>query len=121
MREFAALQGMFVEFRTVPESPVTHRGVTGYQRGKTIYYGLRIPARGCVVNQPLAWVFEDDNWRGLQRRVPVPPALVELPAEISAVSIDQGSCGVYWQEAGEEVDIERIHGVLNALQEHFKN
>ena len=121
MREFAALQGMFVEFRTVPESPMVRRTESGYQRGKIIYYGLRVPARSCEVEQPLAWVHGQDGWNSLPRRAEVPPVLNGLPTGIIAVGIDQGSCGVFWQEAGDEADIERIYRVLCELQDHFKN
>ena len=121
LREFAALRGMFVEFRTVPGSSTVRRSESGYQRGKTIYYGLRIPARGCEVEQTIAWIYEGSGWRGIPRKTPVPALLCELPDGIFAVSIDRGSCGVYWQEAGEEADIERIHQVLCELQGYFKS
>ncbi len=121
MREFAALQGMFVEFRTVPESPRVRTVESGYQKGKTIYYGLRIPARGCEVEQPLAWVHGEEGWHSLPRRVKVPSVLSDLPSGIIAVGIDHGSCGIFWQEAGDEADIERIYRVLCGLQDHFKN
>lgn len=115
LREFAALQGMFVEFRSAPEGVLTAWESARFQKGRTIYYGLRIPATKRQRDEKSAWVLGREGWRSLPRGRDVPVALVSLPAEIFAASIDGGSCGIYWQEAGEEAEIKQIKEALSAL------
>ena len=115
LREFAALQGLFVEFRAIPEGTLTAAESVGHARGKTIYYGLRIPATGRVDRRRLAWVNSEEGWRSLPRGGSVPSPLKDLPKVVFAASIDEGSCGIYWQEAGEEAEIVRIIEVLERI------
>ncbi len=117
LREFAALQGLFVEFRTIPEGTLTVAESAGHALGKTIYYGLRIPASGRVDRRRLAWVNSDEGWRSLPRGGSVPEPLEDLPRVVFAASIDEGSCGIYWQEGGEEAEITRIIEVLRRMIE----
>lgn len=115
LREFAALQGLFVEFRSVPDGTLTAAESLGHSPGKTIYYGLRIPATGRMDRPRAAWVNSDQGWRSLPRGGVVPSALEELPRTVFAASSDEGSCGIYWQEGGEEAEIRQIQQVLNRL------
>jgi len=115
LREFAALQGLFVEFRTIPDGTLTVAEGAAHSKGKTIYYGLRIPATQRVDRQRLAWVNSDEGWRSLPRGGFVPSPLKDLPGVVFAASIDEGSCGIYWQEAGEEADIALIIEVLGRM------
>lgn len=117
LREFAALQGLFVEFRTIPEGTLTAAETAGHARGKTIYYGLRIPATGRLDRQRLAWVNSEEGWRSLPRGGSVPSPLKDLPGVVFAASIDEGSCGIYWQEGGEEAEIAQIIEVLRRMIE----
>lgn len=112
LREFAALQGMFVEFRPAPQGVLTAWEAARFQKGRTIYYGLRIPATKRQRSEKNAWVLSQEGWRSLPRGGDVPPALTKLPAEIFAASIDAGSCGIYWQEAGEDAEIKQIKDAL---------
>lgn len=115
LREFAALQGMFVEFRPAPEGILTAWEAARFQKGRTIYYGLRIPATKRERHEKSAWVWGKEGWRSLPRGGEVPTPLVSLPAEIFAASIDGGSCGIYWQEAGGEAEIRQIKDALGEL------
>ncbi len=115
LREFAALQGMFVEFRSAPEGVLTAWESARFQKGRTIYYGLRFPATKRQRPGKNAWVWGREGWRSLPRGGGVPAPLANLPAEIFAASIDEGSCGVYWLEAGEEAEIKQIKEALCAL------
>jgi len=117
LREFAALQGMFVEFRSVPEGTLSVAKISGHSPGKTIYYGLRIPATGRMDRPRAAWVCSELGWRSLPRGGPVPVVLETLPSGVFAASTDEGSCGIYWQEAGEEPEIKQIYQVLNRMIE----
>jgi hypothetical protein len=112
MRELAAIQGMFVEFRESPLRP----GRAARERGQTIYYGRRAPGRGR--RGPLkriVWALQDDTWVAVPRGEPVPGVLSEFSANISAVSVDQDSCGIYWQERGDEAEVEQISRILSRL------
>ena len=41
-------------------------------------------------------------------------AVVGLATSVQALGVDQGSCGIYWQEQGDEADVEEIVAALNA-------
>lgn len=108
LREYAAVHGLFVEFRDLPG----RKGPTQKRVEQVIYYGKRVlPSR----NKPrgrLAWLPGDDGWRGLEHRDLAPQCSTQLPAEILALSADEGSCGVYWLERGTEPDVQLIVDVL---------
>lgn len=115
LREFAALQGMFVEFRAAPEGVLSAWESSHFLKGRTIYYGLRFAATKRQRHEKRAWVWGEDGWRSLPRGEGVPASLTKLPAEIFAASIDQGSCGIYWQERGGDAEIKQIKQALCAL------
>jgi hypothetical protein len=110
MRELAAVHGLFVEFRDLPvvEAPAGREARTQ----QVIYYGKRLQASRGHPRPRRAWLREDARWRGLQRRWEVPCVAREMPHAVLALSIDEGSCGVYWQEAGEEDDVALIVAAL---------
>jgi hypothetical protein len=115
LREFAAVNGLFVEFRHIPEGALSAAERAGHQPGRTIYYGLRIPASGRMERSRQAWVYGEEGWRSMPRGGSVPPPLADLPEGVFSASIDEGSCGIYWQESGEEAEIEQIYGVLQRI------
>jgi hypothetical protein len=113
LREYAAVHGLFVEFRQLPgDDRAIGRGQGA--RGDIIYYGKRLPpARHGQPEPTAAWLCYEDGWRGIttgQRTVP--PVLEQLPAGMLAASVDQGSCGIYWLEPGEEAAVAEIQAVL---------
>ena len=121
LREYAAVHGLFVEFRDVPGSD-TGRGKSRDRAGHdTIYYGKRLPPskhrRG---QQGGAWLREQDGWVSLGRRLPVPAPLQELPGDILAASVDEGSCGIYWRESGGIELVEHITRVLERWSEELR-
>ena len=106
MREQAALEGLFVEFRGLPG---TDKGDSA--RGgnvQAIYYGRRLPPARGKPRSRRAWLPREEGWRGLGHREPVPETLLELPAAVLAASVDEGSCGVYWRETGDPDDAGQI-------------
>lgn len=111
LREYAALNGLFVEFRQPPgRSASAAGGATG---ARHIYYGKRLPyARSSAAVTRGGWVFEEGTWRPVNWRDPVPDPLSRLPAQAYAATVDEGSCGVYWDEAGGEVEVDLICSVL---------
>ena len=112
MREYAALHGLFVEFRSPPGPLETPRVGDDAPRGDLIYYGKRLPARRRRPIERGGWLRDSEGWRGLDRRRPVPDPLLELPPSVLGASVDEGSCGVYWRESREEEDVHRIRQVL---------
>lgn len=119
MREYAAVHGLFVEFRDLPaRTPVAGREERSQQ---IIYYGKRLPPSRREPRERTAWLRDNEGWRSLQKRVTEPPAAARLPASIMAISIDEGSCGAYWQEAGDEAEVEQIVAALTAWQEQLQS
>jgi hypothetical protein len=125
MREYAAVHGLFVEFRRLPGSE-TGPGKAAGGSGKaisqdTIYYGKRLPpAKSRAVRQQ-AWLRHGQEWRGLGRRVAIPDPLALLPAPVLAASMDDSSCGVYWREAGGEEPVELIRQCLEDWSQQLRS
>ncbi len=118
LREYAAVHGLFVEFRTLPGAK-TGRQPAVATGGDIIYYGKRLPPRR---GEPVArdsWIAGREGWRSLGRRAAVPDLLLQLPAGILAVSVDEASCGIYWQESGSDGEVEQIRVVLEAWAEQL--
>ena len=115
LREYAAVHGLFVEFRSLPG--------TARERadGHTIYYGKRLPASRAREASHRAWLRDGSAWRALERRGEVPAVLHQFPPQILAASADEHSCGVYWQESGEVEIVEQIRQVLEAWSAQLRN
>lgn len=107
MREYAAVHGLFVEFRHAP----SEAAVPGSVRN-LIYYGKRLPSSRADTVELATWTRAPAGWRSVGRRVPVPAPLLELSLEVVAASVDQFSCGVYWIESGGEAGVEQIRQTL---------
>lgn len=112
MREYAAVHGLFVEFRRLPGSGEAGDKQPGTPRGDIIYYGRRLPPPRGSTARGGHWLHHDQGWRSHGQRLPVPAPLLDLPAGILAASVDDNSCGIYWQEAGEQEEVEQIRRVL---------
>ena len=106
MREHAAVEGLFVEFRNLPGTDPDVSARRG--SAQVIYYGKRLPPARGKPRSRRAWLPREEGWRGLGHTDALPAALADLPASVLAASIDEGSCGIYWREAGEEDDAARI-------------
>lgn len=117
MREYAAVHGLFVEFRAVPVRGGRQARKSGDQN--TIYYGKRLPPSNKERRSRTAWLPDGEGWRSLEDRVAAPAMVTQLPASILAISLDEGSCGAYWQEAGDEADVQQIVACLEAWQEQL--
>jgi len=109
LREYAAVNGLFVEFRDPP-------GASGAQPrdGRVIYYGKRLPAGVAAVVESAAWTCSNGEWAGVRTRRPVPSQLEKLPVDIVAGGVDGSSCGVYWTETGDEDSVEQIRSALES-------
>jgi hypothetical protein len=114
MREYAAVHGMFVEFRRVPGRDSSAPAGRGRASQDTIYYGKRLPPAKAKREAALIWLLETDGWVGLERRHAVPAALLSLAVPVLAASVDEGSCGIYWRESGGVEAVELIRQVLES-------
>jgi hypothetical protein len=112
LREYAAVHGLYVEFRQVPDAGEGSRPVRDL-----IYYGKRFPTSRSGSVESAAWIKPVTGWRSVGRRVPLPAPVAELTVEIIAASIDQFSCGVYWTEGTEEEGVEQIRQCLERWSE----
>jgi len=108
MREIAAVNGLFVEFRDPPGGD----RLPAERRRNLIYYGLRLPPAREPARGRCQWLRDGTGWRSLGARVPAPTPLSDLPEEVVAASIDEVSCGIYWQEEGGEERVEQIQRAL---------
>ncbi|MBA6412100.1 hypothetical protein H2508_03140 [Parahaliea sp. F7430] len=117
LRETAALQGMFVEFRNLPQLAKTQ----AKPDSRVIYYGFRLKASRSKAPRKGAWQRDEQGqWRPLGQRLAVPEALMQMPAEVLAASVDEGSCGIYWREAGEQSTVIQIREKLGAWAEQLQ-
>lgn len=112
MREYAAVHGLFVEFRHAPTLAGEARPT-----GQVIYYGKRLPATLYSPIATAAWSRTPEGWRGVGNRLPAPAPVKELSAEILAASIDSSSCGVYWTEGTGVEGVEQIRLALEHWSE----
>ena len=107
LREYAAVHGMFVEFRHAPGRVAVSGPV-----GDVIYYGKRLPSSRANTIESGSWTRDQQGWRSVGPRRPVPAPLADLSAEIIAASVDQFSCGIYWRETEGEEGVEHIRQIL---------
>jgi len=118
LREHAAIEGLFVEFRTVPGSDKRRAWGLPPIEGNVIYYGKRLPRRKGrqalrgSLPEKLSWVRSADGWRAVHQSRSVPDVLSQLAPEILAASWDEASCGIYWQERGDTAEVDEIHAIL---------
>ena len=112
LREYAAVNGLFVEFR---DPPGHGSGRRSSRTGQTIYYGKRIRSRGQGPQSRVSWRADPDGWTEQKRGSGVPAPLLELPQGILGASADLDSCGIYWRESGDEAEIDKICEVLESL------
>ena len=116
LREYAAVHGLFAEFRDLPGS---ERSVTGNdgRPQQMIYYGKRLSPSRSNPRPRRAWLPREDGWQGLYHRQGPPACTGQLPADILALGQEEGSCGVYWLEPGGEEDVQQIVDALAAWAE----
>ncbi len=113
MREYAAVNGLRVEYRTFPADERNRRP----PEGDVIFYGLRLSPDDRRATLRAVWVKDSGGWRSLGRRVPVPPALHTLPEACLAATVDEAGCGVYWVESGGVQQVATIREALLAWAE----
>lgn len=118
LREYAAVHGLFVEFRDLPARDGGH-GRGSDNPTQVIYYGKRLPPSREKLRSRLSWLPESEGWRGVGHREGTPACAEQLPGAIQALGQDEASCGIYWQEEGLEADVEMIVQALESWAGHL--
>lgn len=113
LREYAAVSGLFVEFRNLPGSDTTPAGAARRPE-QIIYYGKRLPPSRGETRARLAWLADGESWSGVGHRRPPPHCTALLPPGILALSEEETSCGVYWKEPGGEAEVQQIVEALGS-------
>lgn len=117
LREYAALSGLFVEFRSLPGRVAGDRSAPD----NVIYYGLRLrPSRQRLVRRQ-AWLQSHGHWQSVGKPAPLPEPLAACPDTVLASSLEEGSCGIYWQEQGDEGTVAEICRMLRAWAEQIQD
>ena len=112
MREYAAVHGLFVEFRDLPA--VDGLSPAGERAQQVIYYGKRLPPSRGEPRPRRAWVRDTEGWRGQQRRWEAPGAADAMPGSVRALGVDDGSCGAYWLVDGV---VEVVEEIVRAVED----
>ena len=113
LREYAAVNGLFVEFRDTPGHAQVLRH-SGIQASAVIYYGKRLPAARGASRAAVNWVHDAQGWHSIGKYRAAPAQLLDLPGAVVAASVDEFSCGVYWVETQAQEDVEQIRRALEA-------
>ncbi|WOJ94246.1 hypothetical protein R0135_03540 [Congregibacter variabilis] len=112
LRESAALAGLFVEFRDLPLGQERLERLSASER-QVLYYGLRLPASRKTRRERQAWYRERGQWSSRPGRLEPPTIASKLPDSILAIGVSDESCGVFWQELGDETLVREIAVLLN--------
>jgi len=118
LRELAAVNGLFVEFREIP-GRAEFRKSAGANPGSVIYYGKRLPPSRAEPRKPSQWVTYEGQWQAVGKWQALPEPLASISAPLLAASVDDGSCGVYWVERDSPLEVEEICTALKAWSEQL--
>ncbi|MFK8043181.1 hypothetical protein [Congregibacter sp.] len=116
LRECAALAGMFVEFRDLPLGAERLARLSASER-QVLYYGLRLPVSRKSPRERRAWYRDQQEWRSVSGRVSAPGITQNLPVSIQAVAVSEESCGIFWQEQGDEDLVREIAALLESWRD----
>lgn len=120
LRELAAVNGLFVEFREIPGRP-EFRKHAGSDVGTIIYYGKRLPPGQREPRKPSHWVTHDGRWQAVGNWQALPEPVASLSMPLLAASVDDESCGVYWVERDSTDEVEEICQALTAWSEQLSH
>jgi hypothetical protein len=104
LRETAALNGLFVEFRDLPLPAARLARMPAAER-QVLYYGCRLRPSRAAPSERHTWFRDADSWVALKGRLPVPDLASKLPDSVLALESGRASCGVYWRENGGEAEV----------------
>lgn len=96
IREQAAIMGLFVELRKLPDHRLIRLTIPEDQQADWVFYGLRLSPKAEVTVG--TWIRVDDEWTSMTSEALLPESLQSLPPGCDVVSIRPGCIGFYWQE-----------------------
>lgn len=114
LREAAALEGLFVEFRDLPLPAARLQRMPASER-QVLYYGRRLRRSRGGHRSPAAWWRDKEQWA--QRPVardPTPAVAMDMPSAVLALGLSEDSCGCYWREEGDRDTVQSIARLLHA-------
>ena len=118
LRETAAVEGLFVEFRDLPLPDARLARLPPAER-QVLYYGCRFPAKSREPRERLAWLREGQQWGAVRGRSPLPKLALELPEGVLGMEVGRASCGVYWREEGGEDDVRELARILTSWRDQL--
>lgn len=96
LREQAAIMGLFIELRKLPDHRLVRLSIPEDQRADWVFYGLRLSPEADVTVG--TWIRIDHEWISATAESSLPESLQSLPSGCDVVSIRPGCIGFYWQE-----------------------
>jgi len=110
LREAAALNGLYVQFRRPPPR-------TGMEDRLSTFYGCRRLRTDPPFDAEIFYRLTDGKWERWGSAAPIPALnlLSTLPPGVEVVWIDQVGAGVFWDECGEAGDVVSIAEVLRGI------
>lgn len=111
LRQAAAICGLFVQYRQSPLEPA--------DAPPRVFYGRHRRREDCRVGGGVSYRRLDPGWMPVKGEWPLTriELLNTLPAGVSLASEDLQEAGVFWDEQGQQQDVERIDQVLKEMLE----
>jgi hypothetical protein len=91
LREQAAIMGLFVELRKLPDHRLVRLSIPEDQRADWVFYGLRLSPEADVTVG--TWIRIDHEWISATAESSLPESLQSLPSGCDVVSIRPGCIG----------------------------
>lgn len=120
LRETAALLGLYVELRDLPLKPAQLERLPRSEK-QVLYYGRRLPATRGDVRTTQSWFRRGTLWESLPARVTPPSIVDQLPLSVLAVASSEASCGVFWNEEGDEDTVRLLSSFLEQWSDTLSN
>lgn len=118
LREVAALNGLFVEFRDLP-LPRARLAMMPAAERQVLYYGCRLRPSRVAPTERRTWFRDDNSWVALKGRTPAPELVSKLPESVLALESGRASCGVYWREEGDEAGVLSLAETLSSWRDEL--
>lgn len=118
LRETAALNGLFVEFRDLPLPSAQRERLPAADR-QLLYYGCRLPnLRGPEI-RAVSWYRSGEAWMSQSTRQDAPEVARRMPQSVLALGLSQSSCGLFWREQGDAGQVEELAAMLRLWRDEL--
>lgn len=120
LREAAATAGLFVEFRDLPLAPNRLERLPASER-QVLYYGCRLPVNRGEPRKRQSWVRVQGAWEGYPAREKAPEIAANMSDAVLALGVSQESCGLFWQEEGDENLVRELASQLHLWRDSLSS